>query len=53
MVEAIKDFEYDGKKFQHVEKHNDRCDGCYFWDNNISCIPKEIAECKTGIFIEV
>ena len=53
MVEAIKDFEYDGKKFHHVEKHNDRCDGCYFWNNNISCIPKEIAECKTGIFVEV
>lgn len=49
----MKDFKYNGIKFRHVEKHNDKCDGCYFWKENISCILKEIPECKTGIFIKV
>lgn len=47
------DFEYNDLKFRHVEKHNDRCDGCWFDRNSISCIPKEIPECKTGIFVEI
>lgn len=46
-------FTYDGKKFKHVEKHNDRCAGCYFWDNDIPCVPKDIPECKTGIYIKI
>ena len=49
----IENFEYNGLKFQHIEQHNDKCCGCYFWEHDISCLPKEIPECKTGIFIKV
>lgn len=49
----MEDFEYNGIRLRHVERHNDRCDGCYFWNENISCIPEEIPKCKTGIFIKV
>ena len=47
------DFEYNDMKFRHVEKHNYRGDGWSCDRNNISCIPKEIPECKTGIFVEI
>ena len=49
----MEDFEYNGTKLRHVEKHNDECDGCYFWEEDISCMPKEIPSCKNGIFIKV
>ena len=49
----MEDFEYKRIKFRHVEKHNDHCDGCYFYENNISCIPKDVPECNTGIFVKV
>ena len=49
----MEDFEYRGIKLRHVEKHNDKCDGCYLWEEDIPCVPKECPECKTGIFIKV
>lgn len=49
----MEDFEYNGIKLRWVNQHNDRCPGCYFWNNDISCIPGEVPECKSGIFIKV
>lgn len=29
------------------------CEGCFFSENNISCVPKDVPECKNGIFVEL
>ena len=47
-------FEYMGKKFTRTKgKKFSDCTGCWFRENGVSCIPKDIPACNADIFIEV
>lgn len=48
-----KTFTYDNKEFQRVEKHSNDCDGCWFEENGISCMPEDVPFCGYGIFVRI
>ena len=45
--------EYKGIPLKWVKNDNsNNCAGCFFYEENLSCISKEIPACNNGIFVK-